>query len=136
MTKANENQLGTYLKDRRTKVDPAALGFPMTRRRTLDYGEEVAQQQCQRPFGTHGEQGRGGARWPRSLTALRADADRRRREHLCLVWAARLEARYRAVEGITPRLQRIHDVLEVSPALVRTATWDVVAEPCRLGSLR
>ncbi len=28
MTK--ENRLGTYLKDRRTKLDPAALGFPLT----------------------------------------------------------------------------------------------------------
>jgi hypothetical protein len=31
------------------------------------------------------------------------------------------------VEGVTPRLQRVLDALVVSPALVRTATWDVVA---------
>ena len=29
----SENPLGTYLKDRRTKLDPAALGFSLTRRR-------------------------------------------------------------------------------------------------------
>ena len=28
------NLLGTYLKDRRGKLDPAALGFPLKRRRT------------------------------------------------------------------------------------------------------
>ncbi len=37
------------------------------------------------------------------------------------------EVRYRAVEGISPRLQRLLDTFEVSPALVRTAAWDIVA---------
>jgi hypothetical protein len=35
--------------------------------------------------------------------------------------------RYRKDEGVTPRLQRVLDALEPSPALIRTATWDVVA---------
>jgi hypothetical protein len=35
--------------------------------------------------------------------------------------------RYRAPEGITPRLQRLLDTLEYSPAFIRTATWDVIA---------
>jgi len=40
----NGNQLGAYLKDRRAKLDPAALGFSMTRRRTPGLRrEEVAQ---------------------------------------------------------------------------------------------
>ena len=34
MTASNDNPLGNYLKDRRAKLDPAAFGFPMTRRRT------------------------------------------------------------------------------------------------------
>jgi hypothetical protein len=39
-----ENRLGTYLKGRRTKLDPAALGFPAQRRRTPGLRrEEVAQ---------------------------------------------------------------------------------------------
>ena len=39
-----ENRLGTYLKDRRVKLDPAALGFPAERRRTPGLRrEEVAQ---------------------------------------------------------------------------------------------
>jgi transcriptional regulator with XRE-family HTH domain len=39
-----ENRLGAYLKGRRTKLDPAALGFPAQRRRTPGLRrEEVAQ---------------------------------------------------------------------------------------------
>ena len=30
-------------------------------------------------------------------------------------------------EGISPRLQRLLDTLEYSPAFIRTATWDVIA---------
>src|SRR6202034_2611409 len=36
------------------------------------------------------------------------------------------EVRYQQNE-VTPRLQRVLDALEPSPALIRTATWDVVA---------
>lgn len=37
------NPLGTYLKDRRARLDPAAFGFPLTRRRTPGLRcEEVA----------------------------------------------------------------------------------------------
>ena len=40
----HENSLGTYLKDRRGKLDPAAFGFPQKRRRTPGLRrEEVAQ---------------------------------------------------------------------------------------------
>jgi hypothetical protein len=35
--------------------------------------------------------------------------------------------RYRKDEGVTPRLQRVLDALEPSPALIRTAIWDVAA---------
>jgi transcription regulator MmyB-like protein len=35
--------------------------------------------------------------------------------------------RYRRDEGVTPRLQRVLDALEPSPALIRSAIWDVVA---------
>ncbi len=44
MLGTNGNQLGTYLRDRHAKLDPAALGFPVTRRRTPGVRrEEVAQ---------------------------------------------------------------------------------------------
>ena len=40
----NDNSLGAFLKDRRTKLDPASLGYPLTRRRTPGLRrEEVAQ---------------------------------------------------------------------------------------------
>ena len=76
------------------------------------------------------EQGRGGApsadvldRIARAL--MLTDLER---EHLFLLGLGRPpEARYRKNEGVTPRLQRVLDALDPSPALIRTATWDVVA---------
>ncbi|PKU21481.1 helix-turn-helix transcriptional regulator [Telmatospirillum siberiense] len=128
----NENRLGTFLKDRRTKLDPAALGFSGTRRRTPGLRrEEVAQRANISPtWYTWLEQGRGGApsadvldRIARAL--MLTDVER---EHLYLLGLGRSpEVRYRAADAITPRLQRVLDALETSPALVRTATWDVVA---------
>jgi hypothetical protein len=50
------------------------------------------------------------------------------REHLFLLGLGRPpEVRYRAPDGITPRLQRVLDTLACSPAFIRTATWDVIA---------
>jgi len=127
----NENPLGAYLRDRRAKLDPAALGFSTGRRRTLGLRrEEVAQRANISPtWYTWLEQGRGGApsvevldRLARALmlTALE-------REHLFLLALGHPpEARYRKDDGVTPRLQRVLDALEPSPALIRTATWDVV----------
>jgi transcriptional regulator with XRE-family HTH domain len=128
----NENLLGTYLKDRRTKLDPAAFGFPPERRRTPGLRrEEVAQRANISPtWYTWLEQGRGGApsadvldRIARAL--MLTDVER---EHLFLLGLGRPpEVRYQRNEGVTPRLQRVLDALEPSPALIRTATWDVVA---------
>ena len=57
-----ENPFGAYLKDRRTRLDPAALGFPGERRRTPGLRrEEVAQRANISPTPyTWLEQGRGG----------------------------------------------------------------------------
>jgi hypothetical protein len=50
------------------------------------------------------------------------------REHLFLLGLGRPpEVRYRENEGVTPRLQRVLDALDPSPALIRTAIWNVVA---------
>lgn len=129
---ANEGLLGTYLRDRRTRLDPAAFGLAGTRRRTPGLRrEEVAQRANISPtWYTWLEQGRGGApsadvldRIARAL--MLTDVER---EHLYLLGLGRPpEVRYRVADGITPRLQRVLDALELSPALVRTATWDVVA---------
>jgi transcriptional regulator with XRE-family HTH domain len=127
-----ENPFGAYLKDRRTRLDPAALGFPGERRRTPGLRrEEVAQRANISPtWYTWLEQGRGGApsaevldRIARAL--MLTDTER---EHLFLIGLGRPpEARYRKDGGVTPRLQRVLDALEPTPALIRTATWDVVA---------
>ncbi|MDI4235828.1 helix-turn-helix transcriptional regulator [Bradyrhizobium sp. Arg237L] len=132
---ANENLLGAYLKDRRTKLDPAAFGLSGTRRRTPGLRrEEVAQRaNISATWYTWLEQGRGGApsadvlnRIARALMLTEVE-----REHLFLLGLGRPpEVRYQATEGVTPRLQRVLDALEVSPALVKTATWDVVAWNC------
>jgi transcriptional regulator with XRE-family HTH domain len=132
MASNSENPLGVYLMDRRARLDPAALGFPMKRRRTPGLRrEEVAQRaNVSATWYTWLEQGRGGApsadvlnRISRAL--MLTDVER---EHVFLLALGRPpEARYKAVEGITPRLQRLLDVLELSPAIIRTATWDVAA---------
>jgi transcriptional regulator with XRE-family HTH domain len=126
------NQLGTYLKDRRAKLDPTAFGLPLTRRRTPGLRrEEVAQRaNVSATWYTWLEQGRGGApsadvldRIARAM--LMTDVER---EHLFLLGLGRPpEVRYQAPEGITPRLQRVLDTLDHSPAFIRTATWDVIA---------
>ena len=126
------NSLGIYLKDRRAKLDPTAFGFPLKRRRTPGLRrEEVAQRaNVSATWYTWLEQGRGGApsagvldRIARAM--MLTDVER---EHLFLLGLGRPpEVRYRAPEGISPRLQRVLDTLECSPAFIRSATWDVIA---------
>jgi transcriptional regulator with XRE-family HTH domain len=127
-----ESLLGSYLKDRRAKLDPAAFGFASQRRRTPGLRrEEVAQRaNISSTWYTWLEQGRGGApsadvldRIARAL--MLTDVER---EHLFLLGLGRPpEVRYRKDDGVTPRLQRVLDALEPSPALIRTAIWDVIA---------
>ena len=129
---SNEHLLGFYLKDRRTRLDPAAFGLTATRRRTpgLRREEVAARANISPTWYTWLEQGRGGApsadvldRIARALILTEVE-----REHIFLLGLGRPpEVRYRAAEGISPRLQRILDALESSPALIRSATWDVIA---------
>lgn len=130
---ATDNKaLGAFLKDRRTRLDPAAFGFSLTRRRTPGLRrEEVAQRaDVSATWYTWLEQGRGGApsagvldRIARALMLTEVE-----REHLFLLGLGRApEVRYRAADGITPRLQHVLDALELSPAYVKTSTWDIVA---------
>ena len=126
------NSLGAYLKARRTKLDPASFGLAAGRRRTSGLRrEEVAQRaNISTTWYTWLEQGRGGApsadvldRIAKALTLTEVE-----REHLFLIGLGRPpEIRYRGSDPITPRLQRLLDTLAYSPAIVRTATWDVVA---------
>jgi transcriptional regulator with XRE-family HTH domain len=126
------NTLGNYLRDRRTRLDPAALGFQGGRRRTPGLRrEEVAQRANISPtWYTWLEQGRGGAPSEDVLNRIAAGLmlTEAEREHLFILGLGRPpEARYKVVDGVTPRLQRVLDAFEVSPAIIKTATWDVVA---------
>lgn len=129
---ASDNRLGTFLKDRRARLDPAALGLPLARRRTPGLRrEEVAQRaNVSATWYTWLEQGRGGAPSTDVLDRIARALmlDEVEREHLFLLAQGRPpEARYRATEEVTPRLQRLLDALEFIPASVRTATWDIIA---------
>src|SRR6476619_4493266 len=129
---SSENLLGTYLKDRRTRLDAAAFGFGGSRRRTPGLRrEEVAQRANISPtWYTWLEQGRGGAPSPDVLNRIAralmlTDIER---EHLFLLGLGRPpEVRYQTADSVTPRLQRVLDALELSPAYVKTSTWDIVA---------
>ncbi|ALM82429.1 helix-turn-helix transcriptional regulator [Bordetella sp. N] len=125
------NPLGVYLKDRRSKLDPAAFGLPAGRRRTPGLRrEEVALRANISPtWYTWLEQGRGGAPSADVLDRIASALmlTEVEREHLFLLALGHQpEVRYRKDEGITPRLQRVLDALNPCPALVHTATWHIV----------
>ena len=122
---------GLYLRDRRERLDPAALGFPLARRRTPGLRrEEVASRAgMSATWYTWLEQGRGGAPSTDVLDRISGALmlTEVEREHLYLLALGRSpEVRFREIGGVTPRLQRVLDSLPLSPALIKTATWDVV----------
>src|ERR1700753_4376874 len=120
-----QNRLGHYLKDRRSRLDPGAFGFAAARRRTPGLRrEEVAQRaNVSTTWYTWLEQGRGGApsadvldRIGRAL--MLTDVER---EHLFLLGLGRPPGvSFQAIDGISPRIQRILDALEYVPAFVKT----------------
>jgi transcriptional regulator with XRE-family HTH domain len=132
MAKSRDNPLGKFLQDRRAKLDPTAFGFEATHRRTPGLRrEEIALRARISPtWYTWLEQGRGGVPSADVLDRIAcafalAPVER---EHLFLLAQRRLpEVRYRAPGCVTPRLQRMLDALEFSPAFVKTPTWDVLA---------
>lgn len=127
----DDNPLGSYLKDRRAKLDPAEFGIEATRRRTPGLRrEEVAQRaNVSATWYTWLEQGRGGSpssdvldRLARALALTSAE-----REHLFLLAQHRPpEIRHHPFEPISAQLQRVLDAMTFSPAVLRTALWDVV----------
>jgi transcriptional regulator with XRE-family HTH domain len=128
----DEGALGTYLRDRRARLLPVGLGLQVGRRRTQGLRrEEVAQRaNISATWYTWLEQGRGGMPSPAVLdriasALLLTDAER---EHVFLFAFGRPPpVRYQPSEGISPRLQRLLDGMAWMPAMLRTATWDVVA---------
>jgi transcriptional regulator with XRE-family HTH domain len=132
MANLDENLLGEYLRNRRERMDPAAYGLPTGRRRTpgLRREEVAARANVSATWYTWLEQGRGGMPSTDVLDGI-ADAlalSPVEREHLFLLAQNRPpEVRYRAPEPVSPQLQRVLDAIPYSPALVKTATWDIVA---------
>lgn len=124
--------LGTYLRERRARLDPSALGYTSGRRRTPGLRrEEVAQRaNISATWYSWLEQGRGGApsadvldRISRAL--ILTDVER---DHLFLLGLGRLpDVRYRSPGEVTPRLQRVLDAMDATAAMIRNAIWDVVA---------
>lgn len=131
--KQGNKRLGTYLRDRRTKLDPAAFGFSTDRRRTAGLRrEEVAQLANISPaWYTWLEQGRGGAPSADVLDRI-ADAlalSEVEREHLHLLAFGHPPGVRRAGTGpggVTPQLQRVLDAMS-APAMIATSTWDILA---------
>jgi len=131
MSSEAPNQLGTYLRDRRTRLDPASFGFIGGRRRTpgLRREEVAARANISPTWYTWLEQGRGGApsadvldRIAKGLMLTEPE-----REHLYMLGLGHPpEVRYQPADGVTPRLQRVLDAMPLSPAIIKTATWDVV----------
>ncbi|EYC52675.1 XRE family transcriptional regulator [Hylemonella gracilis str. Niagara R] len=131
-----DNALGNYLRNRRTRLDPAAFGFAGARRRTPGLRrEEVAQlAHISQTWYTCLEQGRGGPpsgevldRIARALMLTEGE-----REHLFLLGLGRAPARpvppgAADASAVSPRLQRLLDALPWSPAYIKTLTWDLVA---------
>lgn len=131
MPTPSDNKLGVYLRDCRSRLDPATFGFPLGRRRTTGLRrEEVAGRANISPtWYTWLEQGRGGAPSPtvldRIATGLMLTGPER--EHLFMLGLGRLpEPQYTPISSITPRLQRVLDAFKTSPAIIKTATWDIV----------
>jgi len=129
---AKENKLGIYLRDKREKLDPATFGFSLSRRRTPGLRrEEVAQRaNVSITWYTLLERGRGGAPSAAVIDRIAGALmlTEPEREHLFFLALGRPpEPRYNGTPDVSPRLQKLLDVLETSPAIIRTATWDVVA---------
>lgn len=133
---SRDNALGDYLRNRRTRLDPAAFGFAGMRRRTPGLRrEEVAQlAHISQTWYTCLEQGRGGPpsgealdRIARALMLTEGE-----REHLFLLGLGRAPAAQvppgaADASAVSPRLQRLLDALPWSPAYIKTLSWDVVA---------
>lgn len=127
-----ENTLGSFLKERRARLDPAAFGLPLERRRTPGLRrEEVAQRaHVSATWYTWLEQGRGGApsadvldRLARALTLSEEE-----REYLYLLAQDRLPKQPRPERTeVTPAMQRVLDALLETPAIIRTPEWTVLA---------
>lgn len=132
MSTADENVLGTFLKSRRSRLDPAAYGFTAARRRTPGLRrEEVAQRaSISAKWYTFLEQGRGGAPSTEVLDRLShaLELTGAEREHLFHLAQPRRRKGCRDAGGtVSPGLRGLLDAMEFIPAFVKTPIWNIVA---------
>ncbi len=122
--------LGAFLRDRRARLQPAA-GAGRRRTPGLRREEVAARAGVSVTWYTWLEQGRGGPPSDEVLErlagALELDGDGR--EMLYLLARQRPPPRKAPTphQPVTEALQRVLDAMPTSPAMVKTATWDVVA---------
>ena len=129
---SRDNPLGTFLRERRARLDPADFGFATVRRRTPGLRrEEVAQRaHMSATWYTWLEQGRGGAPSADALDRVSAALalTAAEREHLFLLAHGRPpEVQNPPPGAVTGRLQRVLDAMPGCPAFVKTSAWDVIA---------
>ena len=124
--------LGSYLKSRRAQLDPQTLGFHTARRRTPGLRrEEVAHLACiSATWYTWLEQGRGGMPSEEVLERIcqALCLSGREREyvfHLALGRAPSVA--YAPAAAVSGRLQKVLESMPYSPAMIRNASWDVLA---------
>jgi len=132
MTLQDDNLLGNYLRERRQRLDAGKRGYPLLRRRTPGLRrEEVAVRACvSTTWYTWLEQGRGGAPSEEVLERLSKalELTAAERDHLFLLAQNRLPGvTWQAGVDVSPSLQRVLDSMTHTPALVKTAEWQVVA---------
>ncbi len=132
MPQQDDNLLGNYLRERRQRLDAGKLGYPLLRRRTPGLRrEEVAVRACvSTTWYTWLEQGRGGAPSEEVLERLAKalELSAAERDHLFLLAQNRLPGvTWQAGVDVSPSLQRVLDSMTHTPALVKTAEWQVVA---------
>jgi transcriptional regulator with XRE-family HTH domain len=126
--------LGGFLRDRRARLSPEPDGRGLSRRRTPGLRrEEVATRAgVSVTWYTWLEQGRGGAPSDEVLERLaRAlELDAVGREVLFLLGQQRpppLSLPRKAPAAVPASLQRVLDCMVACPAVIKTATWDIVA---------
>ncbi|WP_429307597.1 helix-turn-helix transcriptional regulator [Paraburkholderia sp. GAS38] len=123
--------LGSFLRDRRSRLQPGADAQGRRRTPGLRREEVAMRANVSVAWYTWLEQGRGGPPSDEVLERLaRAlELDAAGREMLFLLAQRRppLPLYPEVSPAVTPVLQRVLDGLRTSPAIVKTPTWDVVA---------
>jgi transcriptional regulator with XRE-family HTH domain len=122
--------LGDFLRDRRARLTPEPGASSRRRTPGLRREEVAARAGVSVTWYTWLEQGRGGAPSDQVLErlAVALELDAAGREVLFLLAQQRPPPLHPAPpSAVTPALQRVLDSFPTSPAIVKTATWDIVA---------